>query len=229
MGIRVTHGDVKTLAQFAVQAGKGEQAVRQAGQDAATQRQQMQIDANAQAQSMRVQADIDMAIMDAQNRRQAMEFQSFMGAESARRNMAWEQDKVEQMRQHDLDMAMTRQELESNLMLQKKMQEQSEMDSKVKSLEDAGPEGTGQISRAVMEKEILRIKINVSGRQSEYFQEPDTSQAAVFNKILADRQKVAEAPQAQPVNTSGLTGEIKRNADGVRIQFNSETRKWQRI
>lgn len=231
MGIRISHGDVKTLAQFAVEAGKGEQKVRAAGEAAATQRTQMQIDAQLQSQAMNAQADIDMAIMDAQNRRSAMEFQSFLGAETARRNMAWEQDKVEQMRQHDLDMLMTRKELESSYQMEQEMREQSKTDAKLKALDDAVEAGT--ISRDEAEKEKLRVEIGVSGRQSELYSTGKVDPMAAFMQAIAggdtgERASTANVPQ--PVRTTGgLSGEILENAAGERVQYNSETRQWQKI
>jgi hypothetical protein len=224
MGIRISHGDVKTLAQFAVEAGKGEQRVRQAGEAAVTQRQQMAQDAQLQAQNMRAQSDIDMAIMDAQNRHAAMEFQSFLGAETARRNMAWEQDKVEQVRQHDLEMLMTRKELESSYQMEKEVREKSKMDTQLKALDDAVQAGT--ISQAVADNEKLRIEIGVSGRQSEIFGDKD--QADVFAQILADRGKTAQAPTAQPTAAKGKA-EYVTNAAGVQMVSYDGRKTWQRV
>jgi hypothetical protein len=222
MGIRISHGDIKTLAQFAVEAGKGEQKVRQAEQAAVTQRQQMSQDAQLQAQAMRQQTDIDMAIMDAQNRRSAMEFQSFMGAESARRNMAWEQDKMEQMRQHDLDMVMTRKELESAYTLEQEQREKSKTDLKLKALDDAVESGT--ISQATADNEKLRIEIGVSGRQSELYGEKD--EASIFAELLKDR-----ATTTAPAPTAPAKGkaEYAKNAEGVRMVSYDGRQTWQRI
>jgi hypothetical protein len=227
MGIRISHGDVKTLAQFAVEAGKGEQKVRQAGEAAATQRTQMQIDAQLQSQAMNQQTDIDMAIMDAQNRRSAMEFQSFMGAESARRNMAWEQDKMEQMRQHDLSMLMTRKELESAYQMEQQQQEQSKLDRKIKAIEDAVPD---ILTREEADKEQLRIKIGVSGRQSELYQDKD--QAAVFAELMKGRgsdTSKRDSTRNDPADDGGgFVGKIKVK-NGERIQYNERSKRWETL
>ena len=58
MAIRVTHGRVETAAQFGIEAGKGEQRVREAAESQANARQQAQINANIAAASLRANADI---------------------------------------------------------------------------------------------------------------------------------------------------------------------------
>lgn len=229
MGIRISHGDVKTLAQFAVKAGQGEQAVREAGEAAATERQEISQQTQLQAQAMRQQADIDMALVDAQNRRSAMEFQSFLGAETARRNMAWEQDKMEQVRQHDLDMVMTRKELESTYQIEKEQRERSRIDLQLEALDDAVK--AGRISQATADNEKLRIEIGVSGRQSPIFggRDADDAFAQFIQSLTAGDQLTAQSVGRQTPAKSGLVGEVMINAAGDRIQYNSETGKWQTL
>ena len=226
MAIRISHGDVKTLAQFAIKAGQGEQAVRQAGDAAAMARQQAASDTQLRAQTMRQQADIDMAVIDAQNRREAMEFQSFLGAETARRNMAWEQDKFEQSRQHDLEMVMTRKELESAYQMEKEQRERSKMDAQLQALDDAGPTstgGTGQLSQATVDNEKLRIQIGVSGRQSELYQTDD--EASAFAEMM--KRISPEKPIATPVAGKKGKAEYARNNAGKRIVSYDGRQTWQ--
>ena len=220
MAIRVTHGDVKTLAQFAIKAGQGEQAVRAAGDASAIARQQAASDTQLRAQTMRQQADIDMAIVDAQNRREAMEFQSFLGAETARRNMAWEQDKMEQVRQHDLDMVMTRKELESAYQIDKEQRERSKIDLQLQALDDAVE--SGQISQATADNEKLRIEIGVSGRQSPLFGEKDEASAfADFITSITEDSTAAPAAKGK--------AEYARNNAGKRIVSYDGRQTWQTV
>ncbi len=183
MAIRVTHGKASTIAQFGIEAGKGEQKVRQAAESQANARQQAQLNATAAANSLRADTDIQQSILNAQSRREAMEFESFMRGESAKRAIAWEQEKTELRNQHDFDMLEQRRDIENQLKMADDSREKTKLQSKFTALDNAAERG--DISPKEAAKEKLRLELGVSGSQSALFKKKDDS--SILGDFLSER------------------------------------------
>lgn len=137
MAIRVTHARVEDVGKLGIEAGKGEQQVRQ-------QAQQFESGLQAQADASRIQAAqinaetaIQKSVMDAQNNREMQEFDSFMRAESERRQIAWKTEQVELTQRHDFEMNMQRKDLETQMIAERDMRATAEKDMKKDSLKKA--------------------------------------------------------------------------------------------
>ena len=183
MAIRITHGKASTIAQFGIEAGKGEQKVRQEAEAQANARQQAAINAQAQASALRVNADITKTILNAQSRQEAMEFESFMQGESAKRAIAWEQEKNELRNQHDFDMLEQRRDVENQLKMADDHREKTKLQSKLSALDNAVERG--DITEDQAQQEKLRLEIGVPGSQSPLFKKKE--EASVFADLLSER------------------------------------------
>jgi len=183
MAIRITHGKVSTAARFGIEAGKGEQKVREAAESQANARQQAQINANIAAASLRANADIQKTILNAQSRQEAMEFESFMRGESAKRAIAWEQEKTELRNQHDFDMLEQRRDVENQLKMADDQREKTKLQSKFSALDDAAERG--DISPKKAQQEKLRLELGIGGAQSPIFKKKTESD--IFGDFVQGR------------------------------------------
>ena len=211
MAIRISHGKASTIAQFGIEAGKGEQKVRQEAEAQTNARQSAAINAQLTATSMRINADINQSILDAQSRQEAMEFESFIKGESAKRTMAWGLEKMELSRQHDFEMNIQRKDLENQLSMDKDARGKAELDNKMGALDDAAERG--DISQEDADQEKLRLRIGVSDRFSVL--KPLTSEEQLYQDFI-DQRKEAEATQADPLKRSvaalrSLTGTLNES------------------
>ncbi len=196
----MTHGDVATFAQFGIEAGRGEQKVRQEVEAEVNARQQAAIDAQATANALRASTDITKTILNAQSRREAEEFESFMRGESAKRAIAWQQEKTELGNLHDFEMLEQRKEIENQLAISADMRQKSKMDSKIQSLRDAQEQG--QLSEKQMNDEILRLELGIPGSLSPLFKKKD--EASVFADLLAERETRGDIAPEQTNSTALL-------------------------
>ena len=183
MGIRITHGKVSTIARFGIEAGKGEQKVRQEAEAQANARQQAALNAQAAANSLRMNTDIQKTILNAQARQEAEEFESFMQGEAAKRAIAWEQEKIELRNMHDFEMLEQRREVENQLKMADDQREKTKLNSKMSAL-DAAVE-RGDITEDQAQQEKLRLEIGVPGSQSPLFKKRDESD--ILGDILKER------------------------------------------
>ncbi len=190
MPIRITHGKVSTIAQFGIEAGKAEQRVRQ-----------NEIDAKQQANALRINADITKTILNAQSRQEAMQFESFMRGESAKRAIAWEQEKTELRNQHDFDMLEQRREIENQLSIDSDSRQKSKLSTKLQALDDAVERG--DITEGEAQREKLRLEIGVPGSQSPLFKKKDES--SIFSDYLDQLDKEREAERKDKVKTALFT------------------------
>ena len=190
----MTHGKASTIAQFGIEAGKGEQRVRQAAETAQTGRQQAAINAQEAANSLRINADITKTILNAQARQEAMEFESFMQGESAKRAIAWEQEKTELRNQHDFDMLEQRKEIENQLAIESDGRQRSKLDSKLKALDDAVERG--DISPEKAQEEKLRLELGIPGSQSSLYGKKGKSN--IISDALDERDREKEQDIISP-------------------------------
>ncbi len=218
MPIRISHGDVATFAQFGIEAGKGEQKVRQAAEAEAAARQQAAIDAQATSDAIRASTDISKTVINARARQDAIEFESFMRGESAKRAIAWEQEKFELGNLHDFDMAEQRKEIENQLTISADMRQKSKTDSKRQALDDAFERG--DITERQVADENLRMDLGLPASQSRLFKKEEDT---IFADLLAERgAPSAVAPEQKnsaallELSTSGTTSAEDR-ADIKRI------------
>ena len=118
-----------------------------------------------------------------------MEFESFMAGESAKRTMAWEQEKIELRNQHEFDMGEQRKEIENQLAIESDGRQRSKLESKFKALDDAAERG--DISPEVAQKEKLRLELGIPGSQSPLFKKDKDPIKEAIAKALADREETA--------------------------------------
>ena len=184
MAIRVTHGDVGTFAQFGLEAGKGEQKVRQAAAAGAAKEQAAARDAQIIAAQINATANVNKSIIDAQSRQSAMEFESFMRAESAKRAIGWEQEKFETAQRHDFDMLRQRSEVENQLQLADDLKAKAMLQRKKEALDKAVENGT--LSESEANREKVRLDIGVPGSLSPIFGKK--SESDLFAQFLSGRE-----------------------------------------
>lgn len=202
MGIRISHGNVKTAGQFGIEAGKGEQAARQAE---ITQASQAQADAAIVSETIRANARISQTIMDAQVEQEAREFQSFMAGESAKRAMAWEQEKTELRNQHQFDMQEREVDLRNQYDIEQELKAQGKIDTQKRAL-DAAVE-RGDISEDEAAREKLRIDVGVSGSQSKLFGKGDPIADAI--RRAQEQGGRLDTPTASPTARAELSVQKK--------------------
>ena len=130
-----------------------------------------------------MQTDITKTILDAQARQEAEAFQSFMQGESAKRTIAWEQEKIELRNQHEFDMGEQRKEIENQLAIESDGRQRSKLEAKIQALRDANERG--QITEKKMNAEILRMELGIPASQSPLFGKKD--EASIFADLLQER------------------------------------------
>ncbi len=193
MGIRITHGDVGTFAQFGLEAGKGEQKVRQAAGAADLARTREAAQAQQSAAAINASADINKAVVDANARREALEFQSFIEAESAKRSMAWDQEKIEIARQHDFQMSRERVEIENQMQTANELREKQKLEQRKSALDAAA--ARGEISPTEAQREKLRLDVGASSAFSPLFGKQDGGSAlSRFAKNKGEATQTVEGP-----------------------------------
>ncbi|KKM11034.1 hypothetical protein LCGC14_1721450, partial [marine sediment metagenome] len=216
---RITHGKASTIAQFGIEAGRGEQRVRQAAEAETNARQQAAINAQAEAGALRASTDIAQSVLNANSRREAMEFESFMRGESAKRAIAWEQEKTELRNLHDFDMLEQRRETENQLAIDSDSRQKQKTDSKIQALRDAHEQG--QISEKEMNDEILRIELGIPGSQSPLFKKKD--EASVFADLLSERdaggdvapEQTNSAALLELANSTATSNEVRQDIKAI--------------
>ena len=182
-----------TFARFGIEAGKGEQKVRQEAEAEANARQQAALSAQATANALRAETDITKTILNAQSRQDAEAFESFMRGESAKREIAWRREKTELGNMHDFEREEQRKDIENQLAISANMRQKSKRDSQIQSLRDAHERG--QLSEKQMNDEILRVDLGIPSSRSTLFRKGDESN--VFTSYLDERDK-KEIPKATP-------------------------------
>ncbi len=191
----MTHGKVSTIARFGIEAGKGEQKVRQEAEAQATARQQAAINAQAQASALRASTDISKTILNAQARQEAEAFESFMQGETAKRSIAWEQEKIELRNMHDFDMLEQRRDVENQLKMADDQREKTKLNSKIAAL-DAAVE-RGDITEDQAQQEKLRLEIGVPGSLSPLFKKT-TGKDALAEEFAASLRERGTATDVIP-------------------------------
>lgn len=151
---------------------------------------------------MRINADINQSVLDAKSRQEAMEFESFLKGESAKRTMAWEVEKAELSRQHDFEKQIQRKDLEIDLRMQKESMQQSKLDAKVQALNDAAEDG--QISSEEAKNEITRLQL---GAPSDLFQKT-TAEDRMIQQLMGDRGETNVSPEQK--NSASLLSFSKK-------------------
>lgn len=202
MAIRVSHGQVKDIGRLGLEAGKGEQKVRQ-------EAQQLEMDLNTQSNNARLQAAsinantaITKSILDAQNRKELAEFDSFMRAESERRQIAWQTEKIEAGQRHDFDMQIQRKDLENQMIAERDMRKEAEKDVKRNSLQKAREER--RITDDQLYKAMLSIDMDISPQKALFGEggEIGIQQTSTYkSELTREKKEVAEGkPEAQATN-----------------------------
>lgn len=168
MAIRISHASIKDVATAGTQAGQAQREVMerkiQVQQQADTRRQQVQMMLAQKEMNFR----IEQARTDDINRMETMKFQSFMGEEAKRRDMAFEYEKVEMRNRHDFEMIEANKEAQNQYTMQKEFRATQKTDAQKKALDDAHAQG--RITDDDLYNEKLRIDLGISGSQSKLYQ-----------------------------------------------------------
>ena len=157
-----------------------------------------------------------------------MEFESFMQGESAKRAIAWEQEKTELRNAHDFEMLERRRDMENQLKIADDSREKAKLQSKFTALDDAAERG--DISEDMAQKEKLRLEIGVPGSQSPLFKKKD--EASIFSDLLSERDTGDTTPEQtnstalfELANSTAMSTEDKKDikeilatGDPVRIK-----------
>lgn len=185
MAIRVTHGDVSTFAKFGMEAGAGEQAVRERN-----------IQAEQQLQSQRTSAAITQANIAARNRLDLAEFDAHIQTEAMKRQRAWEVEKLETSQRNSFERMEFQKDLEIQMQTEERMQKQAELNRKKKALDDAA--AREDISPEEAAREKLRLEIGVQSGMSPLFRRksPDEMMAENFSNMMADKTTSLESDKA---------------------------------
>ena len=136
-----------------------------------------------------------------------MEFQSFMQGESAKRAIAWEQEKTELRNAHDFDMLEQRRDIENQLKMADDQREKTKLQSKFTALDDA--EERGDISPDDAQKEKLRLELGVAGSQSPLFKKKD--KASILADLLDERGSDITPEQKNSAALLALSGELNES------------------
>jgi hypothetical protein len=206
MGIRVTHGKAETIGKMGLEAGKGEQKVR-------NQADQLERDLTAQNNSARIQAasisanaSMQRAVIDAENSKSAMEFQSFMKAEADKRQMAWEVEKIELRQRHDFDLNIQRKDLENGMIMEQKARKDLELNQRKDALLKA--KENFEITDEDYKAELLNLELG--GRPGAQLRKElsleGMAQGQSYQAQLAKEKTTAEA--AYPENVAMRTAEV---------------------
>jgi len=201
-------------------SGVGEERARQA-------EQQSNINAQLQANQMRINADREMAVIDAQNRRDAMQFQSFLTAESAKREMAWEREKVELSQRHDFDMLEQRKDIENQFALESELKDRAKINSKFTALDDAVKRG--DISKEDSAKEKIRLQLELPPSASPFaakskdamdefikqLTEKKSTDTPVYEKAIVPPQTKVASELAKSLSSPDFTEEDKKEIKEV--------------
>ncbi|KKN03289.1 hypothetical protein LCGC14_1109250 [marine sediment metagenome] len=122
-----------------------------------------------------------------------------MQGESAKRAIAWEQEKTEVRNAHDFDMLEQRRDIENQLKMADDQREKTKLQSKFTALDDAAERG--DISEDDAQKEKLRLELGVAGSQSPLFKKKD--EASIFADLLSERDAAPDIAPEQ-INSEKL-------------------------
>jgi hypothetical protein len=220
--IRISHARAEDVGAMGVEAGKGEQKVRQ-------QAQRLEADLQAQSNAARIDAAkinadtaINMAVMDANNNREMAQFESFMRSESQRRQIAWETEKIELGQRHDFDLNMQRKDLENSMIMEKEARDKAELDQSKDALKKARE--NFEISEDDFNRENLNL--DMGGRPGATLNKEATlegmSQKQTYKAEL-DREKAA-SKRAEPENVAMRTADLITQVVAESKNMDAETK-----
>ncbi len=194
MAIRISHARAEDIGALGIEAGKGEQQVRQQAQRFEKGLQAQAQDAQLTAARINADTAITKAVMDAKNSREVAEFDSFMRAESDRRQMAWETEKIELKQRHDFDLNMQRKDLENSMIMEADARKKEETRIWMDALDKA--EASGDISSDEHTEARLRRELGQSG---SLFSGGSLEEISSFSeRAEARRKRKAAAGREEP-------------------------------
>ena len=199
MAIRVTHGKISDIGRLGLEAGKGEQKVRQEAQQLERDLTTQSNNARLQAASINANTAIQKSIMDAQNMKELAEFDSFMRAESERRQLAWETEKIEAGQRHEFEMNIQRKDLENQMIAERDMRKEAEKDVKRNSLKKAREEK--RITEDQLYEALLSIDMEISPAKALFGEggELGIQQTSTYKSQLTEERKQAELNKPENV------------------------------
>lgn len=223
MAIRVTYGRAEDIGKLGIEAGKAQGAVR-------NQALQLQADlANQETQSRFATAKIaantviQRSVIDASNRRELAEFESFMRAESERRQIAWQIEKTESTQRHDFGLNLQRKELEQQLIVENEQRKEAEKQVRVSSLDKALE--NGDIGEQEYEEAILSLQIGPEASRSLFGQTSleDLSSFSERGRARTERKAAIEA--AKPENVAARIADLSTQVRSESSNLDPETKK----
>ncbi len=119
-----------------------------------------------------------------------------MQGESAKRAIAWQQEKIELSNRHDFDLLEQRKEIENQLEVSADMRQKQKLDSKKEALNDAAERG--DISLKEAEDEILRLELGLSSTLGE------KKETNIIQDALEERDRKKEVVSQEQINTTEL-------------------------
>jgi hypothetical protein len=227
MAIRVSHARIEDVGRLGIEAGKGEQQVRE-------QAQQVESDLQAASNASRIQAAqinastaIQKAVMDAQNNREMQEFDSFMRAESERRQIAWRTEQVEMTQRHDFDMNIQRKDLENAMIMEQKARKDAEVDQKKQSLQKARE--NFDITDDQYKNALLSLDVGVNPAKALFGEggEIGLMQTSTYKSELAKEKTAAERakPESVAMRTADIFTQITAEIKDLDPETQAEARR----
>ncbi len=201
MAIRINYGKAETIGRLGLEAGRGKARGQSAEDELRAGLQNAELTERRKVAAIQADTVLTKATIDAQTRRETMEFESFMKGESDKRAMAWEQEKIELRSQHDFDMQEQTRDLQNQYDMDKELKAQAKIDTQ-KSALDAAVE-RGDISPEEAAREKLRIEIGVSGSQSRLFGKVDPIAEAIRASMAGGQ---LDSPTASPTARAEASG-----------------------
>ena len=191
MAIRISHGRAETIGQMGLEAGKGEQKVTQQAQQLERDLTDANNASRIQAAQINASTAMNKAVMDAKNMREMAEFDSFMRAESGRRQIAWETEKIEMRQRHDFEMNIQRKDLENTMIMEQKTRKDAEKQVRTDALDKAkenGDIGPNEYSEAILSMEVG----------------PEASRALFGQTSMEDVSSFGERARARTTRKAGI-------------------------
>jgi hypothetical protein len=223
VGIRVTHGQAADIGKLGVEAGRAQGAVR-------NQALQLQADLAANETQSRfatakiaANTAIQRSVIDATNRKELAEFESFMRAESERRQIAWQVEKTESIQRHDFEMNIQRKDLENQLIVENDQRKEAEKQVRISALDKA--KESGDIGDQEYEEAILSMQVGPEASASLFGGQSleDLSSFSERGRARTSRKAAIEA--AKPENVASRVASLTSEVEQAVVGLDPETRQ----
>jgi hypothetical protein len=207
MAIRVTQGKAEDIGKLAIEAGRGQGKVR-------NQALRLQSDLAAQETQSRfatakiaASTAIQKSVIDATNRRELAEFESYMRAESERRQIAWQVEKTESTQRHDFDMNIQRKDLENQLIVENEQRKEAEKQVRISALDKA--KESGDIGDQEYEEAILSMQVGKDVANTLFGGTSLEEMSSFSERGRARTARKTAIEEAKPANVAARVDSLK--------------------